>query len=124
MLEDSDVNDDKNFVRSWDHNELMRWYKRGKEKMLKQLRIETLINKVNNQDIYAKEMMEVNLAEMFRIKYNHRRVIGIDSDSSGRDTDEEDKANADDDCEHAYCHRVHCKIDPDRSAHFVDNSLK
>lgn len=61
-------------------------------------------------------MMEVNLGEMLRIKFNHRRVVGIDSESSGYDTDEEDRVNADDDCEHVICHRVDCKVDPSRSA--------
>ena len=70
---------------------------------------------MNNQDIYAKEMMQLNFGEMLRIKYNHRKVVGIDSDTSGYDTAEEDLANAADDCEHAVCHRVECKVDPERA---------
>ena len=37
-------------------NELMRWYERGKEKMYNNLRIETIVNKVLNLDIYNREM--------------------------------------------------------------------
>ena len=37
-------------------NELLRWYERGKEKMSRNLRIETILNKVQNLDIYNREM--------------------------------------------------------------------
>ena len=91
--------------------DILRWYMRGKEKLEKELRIETLINKVNNQDIYVKEMMELNLGQMQRIKFNHRKVVGVDSETSGYDTAEEDALNADDDCEHAICHRLACIVE-------------
>ena len=95
----------------WRREEILRWYMRGKEKLEKELRIETLINKVNNQDIYVKEMMELNLGQMQRIKFNHRKVVGVDSETSGYDTAEEDALNADDDCEHAICHRLACIVE-------------
>ena len=79
------------------------------------LRIETILHKVLNLDIYVREMMELNLAEMNRIKYHHHKTVNIDTEVSSYNTEEEDEANADDDCEHVYCHRISCKIDPARN---------
>lgn len=54
-------------VASWGIDKLIRWYERGKQKVDRELRIETLINKVINLDVYVKEMMELNLNAMGRI---------------------------------------------------------
>ena len=61
-------------------------------------------------DVYFKEMMELEISKMKRIKHHHHKVVGIDTDSSDYVTDEEDAKNADDDCEHIECHKVHCKM--------------
>lgn len=95
-------------------NEVLRWYDRGLAKMENNLRIETIVNKVLNLDIYNREMQELNIGTMERIKYHHHKVITIDTDTSGYDTDEADGENAADDCEHAECHRIECKLDPER----------
>ena len=87
----------------------MRWYKRGKKKLDKELRIEVLLTKVLNMDVYIKEMMQLNIAAMENIKFNHHKVVTIDTESSSCDTEEEDARNAADDCEHIECHRVACK---------------
>ena len=94
--------------------ELLRWYERGKEKMDRNLRIETLVNRVMNLDIYYREMREIEIANMERIKYHHHKVIMIDTESSGYNTEEEEADNAADDCEHPKCHRLNCLIDPQR----------
>lgn len=58
---------DEDIVRSWGLGEITRWYKRGKKKMDKWLRIEVLLSKLMNLDLYVREMMELNLAMMKRI---------------------------------------------------------
>lgn len=97
-----------------DLEELLRWYDRGKEKMERNLRIEAIVNRVQNLDIYNREMQELNIKEMERIKYHHHKVIMVDTESSGYNTEEEEGENAADDCEHPECHRIECKIDPKR----------
>jgi hypothetical protein len=92
----------------------LRWYERGKEKMSRNLRIESILNKVLNLDIYNREMQELNVGYMDRIKYHHHKVVMIDTESSGYNTEEEEGKNAEDDCEHAECHRIECRIDPFR----------
>ena len=92
----------------------MRWYDRGLKKMENVLRIETIVNKVLNLDIYNREMQELNIGVMERIKHHHCKVVTIDTETSGYDTDEEEEANAADDCEHPECHRIDCKVDPER----------
>lgn len=77
--------------------------------MDRNLRIEVLVKKILDMDTYIREMMKLNLAEMKRIKHNRRRVIKLDESSSEENTDEENKANAADDCEHDECHAVTCK---------------
>lgn len=95
-----------------DLEELLRWYERGKEKMERNLRIETIVNKLLNLDIYNREMQELNIKEMERIKFHHHKVIMVDTDSSGYNTEEEEEANAADDCEHSECHAIKCMRDP------------
>lgn len=102
--------DDQKFVESWDLGKLARWYERGKKKVDKELRIEVLINRLLNLDLYVREMMELNLNSMSRIQMNHHKVVTIDTESSGYNTDDEEIKNAADDCEHPDCHRVDCKI--------------
>lgn len=91
---------DEGIVANWGIGEISRWYKRGKKKMDKNLRIEVLLNKVMNLDLYVKEMMELNLAMMKRIQTSHFKVVTVDTDSSGYHTSDEDFRNAADDCEH------------------------
>lgn len=98
--------DDVEFVQSWGVDKLARWYHRGKNKVDKELRIEVLLNRVLNLDLYIKEMMELNLSSMSRIQMNHHKVVKIDTPSSDYNTDEEEAKNAADDCEHPECHRV------------------
>lgn len=76
--------------------------------MDRELRIEVLLSKVINLDLYVKELMELNLAMMKRIQTSHHKVVTIDTESSGYNTEEEDAKNAEDDCEHIECHRVEC----------------
>ena len=59
--------DEEDVVKNWGVKELMRWYKRGKEKVDKVLRIEVLLRKIQNIDLYVKEMMQLDLASMKRI---------------------------------------------------------
>ena len=79
--------------------------------MLKELRVEELIKKVQRHDIYIKEMMQLNLAEMRRVKFSRHNSINVNSASSEVNTDEEDAKNAEDDCEHEECHRVRCRFE-------------
>lgn len=79
--------------------------------MDKELRLETLLTKVLNLDLYVKEIMELNLAAMKRIKTSRHKVVNVDTDSSGYNTEEEDAKNAADDCEHVECHRVECMFE-------------
>ena len=79
--------------------------------MDRELRIEVLLSKVLNLDLYVRELMELNIAEMKRIQTSHHKVVNIDTESSGYHTSDEDAKNAQDDCEHVECHRVHCQIE-------------
>lgn len=45
---------------------------------------------------------------MQRIKHHYQKVVRVDTESSDYNTDEENKKNAQDDCEHVECHRIHC----------------
>ena len=56
-------------------------------------------------------MMKLNLKSMSRIQMNHHKVVTIDTESSGFNTDDEDIKNAADDCEHPECHRLKCKFE-------------
>lgn len=64
-----------------------------------------------NTDVYIREMMELEISSMKRIKTHHVKTVTVDTDTSGYDTDEENAKNAGDDCEHVECHRVHCRIE-------------
>lgn len=87
-------------MQSWSIDTLARWYQRGKQKVDKELRIEVLLNRIINLDLYVKDMMELNLQAMSRIQMNHHKVVTIDTETSGYNTDDEDIKNAADDCEH------------------------
>ena len=60
---------------------------------------------------------------MKRIQHNRHKVVGVDTESSDGNTEEEDAENADDDCEHEICHRVECKIDKQRTKGLKDSDL-
>ena len=100
----------ENNVHSWGIDKTLRWYRRGKKKMDRELRIESLMHKVRNLDLYAKQMMQLELGAMKRIQHNRHKVVGVDTESSDGNTAEEDADNAHDDCEHEICHKVACKI--------------
>lgn len=78
--------------------------------------IENWLNKILNLDVYVREMMELEIGSMNRIKRHHHKIVCIDTESSHYNTSEEDAKNADDDCEHVECHRVHCKIEAAKEA--------
>ena len=67
------------------------------------------MNKLLAHDIYIKELMQLNVGAMSRVKYNRHKTVNVDTESSGINTEEEDAENAADDCEHEECHRVECK---------------
>lgn len=69
--------------------ELLRWYKRGKVKLDSNLRIEKILQRVLNLDIYQREMQEINIDYMKRIKYNNYKTVTIDTESSGYNTADE-----------------------------------
>ena len=89
--------------------QLVRWYKRGMAKLAKILRTDHLLMTVQNMDIYHREMAQLELGSMERIKNHHYKYVTIDTESSEYDSDEENAKNAADDCEHIECHRVQCK---------------
>ena len=95
-------------------DQVLRWYERSKVKLDNVLLIENWLNKILNLDVYVREMMELEIGSMTRIKRHHHKIVCIDTESSHYNTDEEDAANADDDCEHVECHRVHCKIEAEK----------
>ena len=90
--------------------QVLRYYTRGKKKLDKVLRIQNWLTMVLDLDVYFKEMKQLHVSSMSRIKRHHNKVVGIDTESSNYDTDEEDAKNAEDDCEHTECHRVYCKL--------------
>ena len=82
--------------------------------MERNLRVETIINKLLDLDIYSREMQEMNIGTMERIQYHHHKTVVIDTQSSEYDTDKEYLLIDLADCEHVGCHRVRCKVDPDK----------
>lgn len=108
--------DDEHSAQRWTSKELIRWYRRGKKKVDSVLRIETLLKKIQNLDLYAKEMMQLHLPSMKRIQYHHYNVVGVETQSSDYNSLEEDAKNAADDCEHLECHEVVCKVDKNRKS--------
>ena len=72
------------------------------------LRVEVLVAKLMNLDIYVREMMQLNLAHMTRIKYHHHKTVNIDTEDTSYCSADEEEENAYDDCEHDKCHKVHC----------------
>lgn len=62
-----------------------------------------------NMDVYFREMMQLEIGRMKRIKHHHRKVVTVDTETSGYDTEEENAKNAGDDCEHVECHKIMCK---------------
>ena len=89
--------------------QIHRWYTRGQLRMRKELRVENIVSKLLAHDIYIKELMQLNVAAMSRVKYSRHHTVNVDTESSGINTAEEDAENAADDCEHEECHRIYCK---------------
>ena len=97
-------------VLDWSTEQIRRWYFRGRYKMHKALRIEVLLSKLINLDLYVKLLMKLNITAMEKIQTHHHKTITIDTESSGFRTSEDDRNNAGDDCEHEECHDVKCKV--------------
>ena len=107
-----DESDDE-FVQAWSTSELMRWYRRGKKKMERMMRVEVLMSKLMNLDIYVNEMMDVNLNEITRIQKHHIKTVRMDTDNTTSEEERQnrrDKSRAEEDCEHVVCHKVNCQF--------------
>lgn len=87
---------------------------------MKNLRIETIVTNLMDINVYVTEMMQLKLSHMDRIKRAHHKVVGVDTTTSNYDTDEEDRRNAEDDCQHDECHAVVCK----RQAKYIERVRK
>ena len=82
--------------------------------MYEQMRIEVILGKLINLDLYVREMMQLNLAAMKRIQHHDNHVVGLDTSEEVEESEKEYWENAFDDCEHEVCHRVYCQIDEKR----------
>ena len=71
QIKEKEAKEDDEIVENWTHDQLRNWYDRGKRKMKKHMRVDAIIAKILNFEAYFKEMMELNIAEMKRIK-THR----------------------------------------------------
>ena len=89
----------------------MRWYRRGKRKLDRALRIEILYNRVLNLDIYFRNMLKLHLSYLPNIRQNHLKVVRVGTSSSECATSEPDFTQIEDVCQHKECHLFKCKFE-------------
>ena len=69
-------------------------------------RIESILKRIKNVEIYFKECMKVDLQKFSAVKYHRNNTISLDS------SDEDQESPLDDSiCEHPECHRIRCKLE-------------
>ena len=102
---------DTRITQFWGLRELVRWYRRGKRKLDRALRIEILYNKVLNLDIYFRNMLKLHLTYLPNIQQNHLKVVRVGTSSSEYATSEPDFAQIEDVCQHKECHLFRCKFE-------------
>jgi hypothetical protein len=78
--------------------------------MSQELRIETILNKLMDFDIYFREFLQLDLARMKAIKLHRDNVIELDTEESEPEGDAIQWERAMLQCEHKECHRVNCKL--------------
>ena len=93
-----------------------RWLKKGREKLNQVLKVDNWMKNIMNLDVYVKEIKQLSIAHMKRVRHHHHKVVCVDNSDDTVDSDEEDKINAADDFEHPECHRVFCKRNVDYSS--------
>ena len=99
--QDSEV---KNIPDSLNAYELRQWYKQGVKKMEGHLQLEHILKKLNNLDIYTRELKRLNLNEIEVIKDHRENIIDLDSEEFEVIDDEPDSIGDAKQCEHVECH--------------------
>ena len=105
---DSDKDDDDDQpIPGLTANEITRWFKRGSILLEAETRVENMLNRVHNIEVYAKRWKRVDLERLARSERQPERVISLDSDDEERDEASPDSHQIA--CEHKECHAVACK---------------
>ena len=61
-------------------DQIQRWYERGASKLADMTRVEVILNRLLDFDIYFREFVRLDLANMEAIKHHRDRIISLDSD--------------------------------------------
>jgi hypothetical protein len=79
---DGDNNDDDDDQAPQDltADDIIRWFKRGSSMLENETRVETLLERMLNMEIYAKRWKRLNLVRLARSEQQPERVISLDSE--------------------------------------------
>ena len=86
------------------------WYTRGVDRIKHHFRLEVILQRLLNHELYFREMKRLDLGTMKRIKNHREYVISLQTDEEVNDNDDGGLAGEDElkPCEDQRCHRFVC----------------
>ena len=66
-------------------DEIRRWFKRGASLLEGETRVENLLQRIHNLEVYTKRWMRIDLERLVRSERQPERVISLDSDDEERE---------------------------------------
>lgn len=77
-----DQDDQPEYIMNMNRDQILEWYTIGVEKLDEETRIENILHRLMNIDIYMREFLGVDLKNMKAIRYHKDNVIPVGESSS------------------------------------------